>query len=123
MAEATARLRTGVMNGGIDAPSAQQFLRFLVIAAGAGTSILFLVVGLSAQLQMFGDGSIFSYSVAAQQAWSFHWHNIAGRLFSYVFVYVPAESYVALTNNPKGSIVVYGLLHFSAPLLGLLGTL
>jgi len=71
---------------------------------------------------MFGDGSIFSYAVAAQNAWAFHWHNISSRLFSYVFAYIPAETYVALTQSARGGIFVYGLLHFSAPLLGLLAT-
>jgi hypothetical protein len=94
--------------------------RRLVIAAGIGTSILFVVVGASFDLQMFGDGSIFSYAVAAQDAWAFHWHNIPGRLFTYVFVYVPAETFVAFTGSAKVGIRVYGLLFFSAPLLGLL---
>jgi hypothetical protein len=93
-----------------------------VIAAGIAASLLFIMVGLSAQLQMFGDGSIFSYAVAAQDAWGFHWHNISGRLFSYIFAYLPAESYVALSKDAPGGIFIYGLLHFSAPLLGLVAT-
>lgn len=95
-------------------------LRRIVIAAGVGASILFIVVGLSTDLQMLGDGSIFSYAVAAQEAWAFHWHNISGRLFSYVYAYIPAEAVVALTGSAKAGIAVYGLLFFSAPLLGLL---
>lgn len=110
------------MNTNVDTRSARRSLRILAIAAGIGTSILFVVVGLIAELQMFGDGSIFSYAVAAQDAWSFHWHNISGRLFCYVFAYVPAEATVALTGSAKGGIFVYGLLLFSAPLLGLLVT-
>ena len=100
-----------------------RFLRALIVAAGTGASILFVVVGVPSRLQMFGDGSIFSYAVAAQSAWSFHWHNISGRLFTYVFAYIPAEAFVALTQNARGGILVYGLLFFSAPLLGLLATL
>jgi hypothetical protein len=99
-----------------------QLLRAFVIAAGIGAAILFILVGLSSELQMFGDGSIFSYAVAAQDAWGFHWHNISGRLFSYVFSYVPAETYVALMQDAQGGIFIYGLLHFSAPLLGLIAT-
>ena len=34
---------------------------------------------------MYADGSIFSYAVAVQDAWAFHWHNISGRLFVYLF--------------------------------------
>jgi hypothetical protein len=105
-----------------DIGRAQRFLRTFVVVAGLGTSILFIVVGLSAGLQMFGDGSIFSYSIAAENAWAFHWHNISVRLFSYVFAYVPAELFVALTNKAKTGIFIYGLLHFSAPLMGLLAT-
>ncbi|MEA2758421.1 MAG: hypothetical protein QOH65_1034, partial [Methylobacteriaceae bacterium] len=99
-----------------------RLLRNIVMAAGVGASILFIVFGLLFELQMFGDGSIFAYSVAAEDAWGFHWHNISGRLFSYIFAYVPAESYVALTKDAKGGIFIYGLLHFSAPLLGLATT-
>lgn len=102
--------------------TARASLRRIVIAAGAGASILFIVAGLSTGLQMFGDGSIFSYAVAAQEAWAFHWHNISGRLFSYVYATIPAEAFVALTGSAKAGIAVYGLLHFAAPLLGLLAT-
>ena len=87
------------MNAEVETRSAHRSLRVLVIAAGIVTSILYVVVGLISELQMFGDGSIFSYAVAAQDAWSFHWHNISGRLFTYVFAYIPAEAYVALTQK------------------------
>jgi hypothetical protein len=103
--------------------SARRSLRGLVIAAGIGTSIIYVAAGIFSELQMFGDGSIFSYAVAAESAWSFHWHNISGRMFTYVFAYIPAEAYVTLTKSAKGGIVVYGLLFFAAPLLGLLATL
>jgi hypothetical protein len=111
------------MNADIETRSARWSLHILVTAAGIGTSMLFIIVGLSSELQMFGDGSIFSYAVAAQDAWLFHWHNISGRLFTYVFAYIPAEAFVALTKSAHGGIFVYGLLFFSAPMLGLLVTL
>ena len=95
----------------------------LCVTAGIAAAILYVAIGLSAGLQMFGDGSIFSYAVAAQDAWAFHWHNIPGRLFTYIFAYVPAETAVALTGNARAGIFIYGLLFFSAPLLGLLVTL
>lgn len=99
--------------------SAWRHLRRLAIVAGLGSAIAFVVVGLATELQLFGDGSIFSYAVAAQDAWAFHWHNISGRMLSYVYAYAPAEAVVALTGSAKAGIAVYGLLHFSAPLLGL----
>jgi hypothetical protein len=97
-------------------------LRRLIIAAGVGWSVLFVVIGLQYQLQMYGDGSIFSYSIAVEDAWAFHWHNIIGRLFVYLFSYLPAESYVEITKDAHGGIVLYGFLFFAAPLLGLIAT-
>jgi hypothetical protein len=97
-------------------------LRTVVIAAGLCWSVLFVVVGLVYQLQMYADGSIFSYAVAVQDAWAFHWRNISGRLFVYLFSSLPAESYVALTGDAHGSVFLYGLLQFAAPLLGLAAT-
>jgi hypothetical protein len=104
-----------------DARAAQR-LRGIVVSAGVAAALLFPIVGLVTELQMYGDGSIFSYAVAAQQAWAFHWHNISGRLFTYVFAYIPAETWVGLTGNAKGGIFVYGLLRLLAPLLALIAT-
>src|SRR5471030_382297 len=97
-------------------------LRALAIAAGICSAILFVVIGLGYELQLYGDGAIFSYSVAAQDAWTFHWHNISGRLTVYLFCMAPAEAFVALTGSPGGGIIVYGLLFFASPLLGLAAT-
>jgi hypothetical protein len=111
------------MNAKVQTHTARRPLRLVVVAGGIGTSIFFIVAGLWSGLQMFGDGSIFSYAIAAQDAWAFHWHNISGRLFTYVFADLPSEAIVALTGSAKTGIAVYGLLFFSAPLLGLLATL
>jgi hypothetical protein len=97
-------------------------LRAIVIAAGIGWSVLFVVIGLSYELQLYGDGAMFSYSVAVQDVWAFHWHNISGRLTPYLLSLAPAEAFVALTGSPGGGIVVYGLLFSAMPLLGLLVT-
>ncbi len=97
-------------------------LRLFVIAAGLSWSILFVVVGLTYELQTYGDGAIFSYAVAAEAAWAFHWHNIAGRLFVYLVSSVPGEIYVAATGDARGGIAVYGFMFFVAPLAGLVAT-
>jgi len=97
-------------------------LRAFAIAAGICCSIFFVVIGLRYELQIYGDGAMFSYAAAVQDAWAFHWHNISGRLAVYLFCLAPAEAYVALTGNAGGGIVVYGLLFFAAPLLGLIAT-
>lgn len=109
------------MQAGADTSTWRQLGR-LAIFAGLGSATAFIIAGLATELQMFGDGSIFSYAVAAQEAWAFHWHNISGRMFSYIYAYIPAEAVIALTGSAKAGIAVYGLLHFAAPLLGLLLT-
>jgi len=97
-------------------------LRALAIAVGLCSAILFVVVGVGYQLQMYGDGSIFSYSVAVEDAWAFHSHNIPGRLFTYIYSLVPAEAYVHATRDAGGGISLYGFLFFAAQLLGLIAT-
>ncbi len=100
-----------------------RLLRALAVVAGLSWSLLFVAVGLRYDLQMFGDGSIFSYSVAVEDGWLFHWHNISTRLFVHLFSHLPAETYVKLTGDARGGIVIYGLLFFGAQLLGLVLTL
>src|SRR3954454_4542399 len=97
--------------------------RTFAIASGLTASILFIVAGALTRLEMFGDGSIFSYAVAAREAWAFHWHNISGRLFTYLYAYIVPEQIVALTGNARAGIAAYGALFLSAPLFGLLATL
>ena len=97
-------------------------LRSLVIVAGFCSAVLFIMLGLGYQLQMYGDGSLFSYAVAAENAWTFHWHNISGRVFTFLFTLLPAETYVQLTKDARGGIILYGLLFFAAPLIELLAT-
>jgi hypothetical protein len=97
-------------------------LRNCVICVGIISAVLFILIGLTYQLQLFADGAMFSYSVAAQDVWAFHWHNISGRLFVYLIAEVPAELYVALTGDPRGGVDLYGLLFFAAPLVGLVAT-
>jgi hypothetical protein len=102
--------------------SDRRSLRTVVIAAALGWAVAFIVVGVWYRLQMYGDGSIFSYSVAVKAGWAFHFHNISDRLFVYLFSHLPAEVYVALTHDARGGIALYGLLFFGAPLVGLAAT-
>lgn len=107
----------------VSVPTADnQTLRRLAIATGLAWAVSFVVLGPGYGLQMYGDGSIFSYMAAVQDAWAFHWRNISGRVFVYIFSFIPAESAVALTGSARAGIVVYGLLQFTAPLIGLVLT-
>jgi hypothetical protein len=108
--------------GDVESRSEVRLLRTLVIAAGIGCAILFVVIGPHYELQLYADGSLFSYSVAVQDAWAFHWHNISGRVFVYLFTEAPAEIYVGLTHDVRRGIALYGFLFFAAQLLGLVVT-
>jgi hypothetical protein len=88
----------GVLWGYVTNRSDVGLLRALVVAAAICWSIAFVVIGLQYDMQMYADGSIFAYSVAVQDAWAFHWHNISGRLFVYLFSYVPAETQRPMLN-------------------------
>ena len=110
------------MSAAFDNKAAWRRFRVVAIASGLTVSVIFVVLGVATQLQLYGDGSIFSYAVAAQDAWAFHWHNISGRIFTYLFAYVLPEHIVAFTGNARTGIAAYGFLFFSGPLLGLLVT-
>src|SRR5262245_62698761 len=112
----------GRAGAGLGARSDSHALRNLAVSVGVLWSTAFVLVGLHYDLQLYADGSLFSYAIAAQDAWAFHWHNISGRLFVYLYAYLPSEAYVGWFDDAHGGVVVYGLLFFIAPLLGLLAT-
>jgi len=115
-------IAVGGVRGDATAHSNTDRVRAFVVAAGICWSVCFVVIGLRYELQAYGDGALFSYSVAVQDAWAFHWHNIAGRLTVYLLTLLPAEAYVRLTGDAGGGIVAYGFLFFEAPLLGMIAT-
>jgi hypothetical protein len=97
-------------------------LRPLVIATGLGWSIAFAPIALHYQLELYGDGAMFSYAVAVQDVWAFHWHNVSGRSSVYFLTLLPAETMVGVTGRPWAGIITYGLLLYVAPLIGLVLT-
>jgi hypothetical protein len=102
--------------------SDSDILRALVIGIALCWSVAFVVIALIYELELYADGAMFSYAVAVQDVWAFHWHNISGRMAVYFFSLLPGEICVGLSGNPGAGIVVYGLLFYVAPLAGLIGT-
>ena len=97
-------------------------LRALLIGVGLCWSVAFVAIALRYELELYADGAMFSYAVAVQDVWAFHWHNISGRLSVFFLSLLPAEIYVGLSGNPSAGIVAYGLLFYLAPLAGLVCT-
>ena len=93
--------------------------RFLIVGAGLGWSVAFPVIALFYQLELYGDGAMFSYAVAVRDVWAFHWHNISGRTSVFLLTLLPAEALVRITNSPSAGIIAYGLLFYIFPLMGL----
>ena len=94
-------------------------LRLLVIGSGLGWSVAFVAIALHYQLELYGDGAMFSYAVAVQDVWTFHWHNISGRSSVFFLALLPAETMVCVTGRPWVGIITYGLLFYISPLIGL----
>ncbi|MDE2362572.1 MAG: hypothetical protein KGM42_07830 [Hyphomicrobiales bacterium] len=101
---------------------AARMLRRLVVVAGVGASVVFIPVGLYFRLQTYGDGSIFSYAVAVEDVWRFHWRNIVVRATVWLFNLLPGELAVAATGSPAAGVFVYGALSFSMQAVGLFAT-
>ena len=96
--------------------------RLLVIGTGLGWSLAFPIAALFFQLQLYGDGAMFSYAVAVRDVWAFHWHNVSGRMSVFLLTLLPAEALVWITGNPSAGIIAYGLLFYISPLIGLAAT-
>src|SRR5262245_34150349 len=79
-------------------------LRLLIIGGGLCWSIAFVIIGLSYQLELYGDGAMFSYAVAVQDVWAFHWHNVSGRSSVFLLSLLPAETMVGATGRPWAGI-------------------
>src|SRR5690348_10331171 len=97
-------------------------LRLLVIGSGLGWAIAFPAIALNYQLELYGDGAMFSYAVAVQDVWAYHWHNISGRSSVFLLTLLPAETMVGMTGRPWAGIITYGLLFYVSPLIGLIFT-
>src|SRR5574340_212368 len=85
-------------------------LRILAVAVGLAWAAAFVVISLGYQLQLYADGSMFSYAVAVEDVWAFHWHNIAERISVFILSLWPAELLVGLTGSPFAGVAAYGVL-------------
>lgn len=97
-------------------------LRLLIVGSGLCWSVAFVAIALPYQLELYGDGAMFSYAVAVQDVWAFHWHNISGRSSVFLLSLLPAEIMVGVTGRPWVGIITYGLLFYISPLIGLILT-
>ena len=61
---------------------------------------------------------MFSYAVAVQDVWAFHWHNISGRMSVFFLSLLPAEIYVGLSGNPAPELSSMGCFSISRRLPG-----
>jgi hypothetical protein len=102
-------------------PDARAFW-LLIVGSGVCWSLAFVAIALTCRLELYGDGAMFSYAVAVQDVWAFHWHNISGRASVFVLSLLPAETIVGITGDPWAGIVTYGLLFYISPLIGLILT-
>jgi hypothetical protein len=93
--------------------------RSVVLALAIAWCAAFPLVGVPAELHFFADGSLFSYAVAADNAWSFHWRQIPGRLAAYLWASWPGQEWGLLTGDPSAGVAVYAALNFLAPAAGL----
>ena len=98
-------------------------LRAVVVGVGLCWSVAFIAVRAGLPASTLRDGAMFSYAVAVEDIWAFHWHNISGRLSVFLLGLLPAEAFVRVSGNPGAGIMVYGTLFYAAPLAGLIGTL
>jgi hypothetical protein len=97
-------------------------LWLLIVGTGLCWSLAFVAIAIPCRLELYGDGAMFSYAVAVQDVWAFHWHNISGRAAVFVLSLLPAETIVAITGDPWAGIITYGLLFYISPLIGLILT-
>ena len=55
----------------------ERSLRFLIIGAGLCWSVAFVVNRAFYELELYGDGAMFSYAVAVRDVWAQHfWTNV-----------------------------------------------
>jgi hypothetical protein len=85
----------------------ERSLRFLIIGAGLCWSVAFVVNRAFYELELYGDGAMFSYAV--------HWHNISGRTSVFLLSLLAAEALVGIRGNPWVGIITYGLLFYISP--------
>lgn len=85
-------------------------------------AVAFPLLGVGFRLNLFADASLFSYGVAACDAWEFHFRQIPTRISAFLLSVLPGQVLGCLVGRPALGVAAYAVLFFSAPLLGLLAT-
>ena len=90
----------------------------VLVSNGPCCSVAFVAVALCYELELYADGAMFSYAVAVQDVWAFHWHNISGRMSVFFLGLLPAETYVGLSGDPRAGSSSMGCFSISRRLRG-----
>ena len=64
----------------------------VILGIACAWCLAFPLLGVWAQLNLFADGSLFSYGVAAGEGWAFHWRQIPVRVAAYAFAALPGAN-------------------------------
>lgn len=85
-------------------------------------TVVYSVVYVTTNLNLFFDGSSFSVAVASGRPWQLCWCNFPGRFASYFLESVPASAFGQLTGSGAGAVHVYAGLYIIWPTLGVVAT-
>lgn len=85
-------------------------------------TIVYSVVYVTTNLNLFFDGSAFSAAVASGRPWELCWCNFPGRFASYSLVSLPASAFGQLSGSGAGAVHVYAGLYIIWPTLGVVAT-
>jgi hypothetical protein len=92
---------------------------WLLWALGVAWSVFFAWTFAADRLNLYGDGGYFTYALIVGEPWSALWRDFPGRLFAYVYAYLPAQAVMVLTGSAAAAELTYAGLFGAAPLLAL----
>jgi len=91
----------------------------VILGLACAWCLAFPLLGVWAQLNLFADGALFSYGVAAGDGWAFHWRQIPVRAAAFAAAALPGELWGRFSGDPAAGVTLYAALHGLAPAIGL----